>query len=321
MSTIFVTREVPEEGLIALRNAGHVVDVSPKDGVLTKEELIAALSAKPYDAVLCLLTDKIDGEVMDAVPSAKIFANYAVGFDNIDVAAAKERGVIVTNTPDVLSDTVALHALALILALARRIPESDRFVRAGKYKGWQPLLLLGMDLTGKTLGIVGAGRIGQSLARMAHNGFGMHIVYTDMKRNEAFEAELGASFVATIDELLPQVDALSLHVPLLPTTTHLMNAARLSLMKKSAYLVNTSRGPVVDEVALVEALRTGVIAGAALDVFEHEPALSPGLTDLENVILTPHTASASRETRAHMAEVAAKNILTVLGGEGAPNAL
>jgi len=321
MATIFITRAVPNEAVTLLTNAGHTVDVSPKDGVLTKEELITALSAKPYDAVLCLLTDQIDGEVMDAAPSVKIFANYAVGFDNIDTVAAKARGIYVTNTPDVLTETVSLHALSLMLALTRRIVESDRYVRTGAYQGWAPMLFLGMDMRGKMLGIVGAGRIGRSLAYMAHHGFGMQILYTDRERNAEFEAAVGAEYIQELDALLPRADVVSLHVPLLPETRHLINEKRLGLMRRSAYLINTSRGPVVDEAALVTALQTGGIAGAGLDVFEHEPELTKGLTDLQNVVLTPHIASASKETRARMAEIAAQNIIAVCEGGVPPHAL
>lgn len=321
MATIFITRAIPSEGISLLTNAGHTVFVSQKDGVLTKSELLEALSLRAYDAVLCLLTDRIDAEVMDAAPSVKIFANYAVGFDNIDTLAAKERGIHITNTPDVLTETVSLHALSLMLALTRRIAESDRYVRAGKYTGWEPMLLLGMDMRGKTLGVVGAGRIGQSLARMAHNGFGMNIVYTDVHPNEAFEAELSARYIQELDDLLPIADVVSLHVPLVSSTVHLMDARRIALMQHSAYLINTARGAVVDETALVEALAKGSIAGAGLDVFEHEPIFTPGLLALENVVLTPHIASASRETRARMAEIAAQNIIAACAGTVPPNAL
>jgi lactate dehydrogenase-like 2-hydroxyacid dehydrogenase len=316
MAQIFVTRRISEEGTKLLEAAGHIVDVSQKDGVLTKEELISALSAKPYDAVISLLTDHIDAEVLAA---AKIFANYAVGVDNIDLAAAKARGVLVTNTPDVLTDTVAEHAVALMASLTSRIVEGDKFMRAGKYVGWDPMLLLGTDLKGKTLGIIGAGRIGSVFAKIAHQGFGMNVIYTNPSRNEALEKEQGAQYFATADELLPYADVVSIHVPLLPTTQHLMNAERIAKMKPTAYLINTSRGPVVDEVALVEALQKNVIAGAGLDVFEQEPVLTPGLADLENVVLTPHLASGSRETRAAMAEVAARNVLAVLSAQTPPN--
>lgn len=321
MHKIYVTRRIPETGITMLKEKGYEVDVSTKDGVLTKAELVSALSKKPYDAVLSLLTDAIDADVFDAVPSAKIFANYAVGFNNIDLEAAKMRNIIVSNTPDVLTHTVAEHAFALLLALSSRVVEGDRFTRAGKYVGWDPLLFLGTDIRGKVMGILGAGRIGQDLARQAFGGFEMKVIYYDVRRNEEIENKYGAIFYETPEEVLKEADFVSIHVPLLPSTKHLINAERLRMMKKTAYLINTSRGPVIDEAALVEALKEGVIAGAGLDVFENEPALAPGLADLENVVITPHIASATVETREKMSEVAATNIIAVLEGREAPNAL
>lgn len=319
MAQIYVTRRIPEIGLSMLKGAGHELDISEKDGVLTREELLSALKAKPYDAVLCLLTDTIDAEVFDAVPTAKIFANYAVGFNNIDLEAAKARGVVITNTPGALTDTVAEHTIALMLAITSRIAEGDRLVRAGKYEGWGPMMLLGTDLRGKTLGLLGAGRIGGRVAEIAGKGLGMQIVYNDIKQNAEFEQATGASFLGTTEDVLRAADVVSIHVPLLPSTTHLINAERLRLMKPGAYLVNTSRGPVIDEVALVEALKAGVIRGAALDVFEHEPALAQGLVELENVVVTPHIASATDRARNEMAELAAQNLIAVLKGEAPKN--
>ncbi len=319
MSLIYVTRHIPEAGIDTLRTAGHTVDVSTKEGVLTRAELIEALKAKPYDAVASLLTDTIDGEIFDAVPTAKIFANYAVGYNNIDVKAAKERGITITNTPGVLTNSVAEFAISLMLAIAKRIPESERFLRAGKYKGWGPELLLGVDLKGKTLGILGAGRIGYEVAKRAHLGFDMKIVYYDVKQLPAIEKDFNAEYRATVDEVLKEADVVSIHVPLLPETTHLINAERLKMMKPGAYLINTSRGPVIDEGALVDALKNNVIRGAALDVFEHEPALAEGLSDLENVVITPHTASATDSARSEMSNTVANNILAFLGGEVPPN--
>lgn len=316
MKTVYITRKLPEPALSLLQEKGYEVDVSEKDGVLEKAELITALNAKPYDAVLCLLTDTIDADVFAAAPNAKIFANYAVGFNNIDLDAAKNAAIRISNTPGVLTETVAEHAFGLIMAITQRIVEADRFTRSGKYVGWAPELLLGMDLRGKTLGILGAGRIGSQVARHAKLGFGMNIAYYDVKQSSELEEGLGATFYASPDELLKMSDVVSVHVPLLDSTHHLVNKERLAQMKPTAYLVNTSRGPVVDEAALVEALKNKVIAGAALDVFENEPALAEGLTSLDNVILTPHTASASLETRSAMARIAAENIIAVLeGGE------
>ncbi len=319
MAKVFVTRAIPEAGLNLLGAAGHEVIASTKDGVLTKDELISALKEHNPDAVLCLLTDKIDGDVLDAAPNAKIFANYAVGFDNIDLKVATERGVTITNTPGVLTDSVAEHTVALIFAITKRIAESDRFTRAGKYAGWAPMLLLGSDLKGKTLGILGGGRIGSRVLEIMGRGVGMRCVYYDIKRSEELEKATGAEFRASAEEVLREADAVSVHVPLLDSTRHLINAERLRMMKTTAYLINTSRGPIVDEAALVDALTSGVIRGAALDVYENEPALAHGLSALDNVVLTPHTASATEETRSAMSEIAAKNIIAFLNGETPPN--
>lgn len=316
---IYVTRVIPEIGITKLQDAGHTVVVSEKDGVLTREELLAALKEHNPDAVLSLLTDKIDGEVFDAAPNAKIFANYAVGYNNIDLAAATERGVVITNTPGVLTDTVAEFAMSMICAVTKRIVEGDDFTRAGKYEGWGPLLLLGSDLKGKTLGILGAGRIGTRVAEIAHNGFGMNVVYYDIKQNEFIEKGAAAAFRATPEEVLEVADVVSVHVPLLDSTRHLIDAQRLGKMKPTASLVNTSRGPVVNEAALVAALRNKTIRNAAIDVFENEPALADGLAELPNVIITPHIASATEETRGKMSEIAADNILAFLAGDTPPN--
>lgn len=319
MALIYVTRRIPEVGLAMLKEAGHELDINPTDAVLTPAELKAAVSAKPYDAVLCLLTDTINGEVFDAVPTAKVFANYAVGFNNIDLPAAKERGVTITNTPGALTDTVAEHTIALMLAITSRIAEGDRLVRRGDFKGWGPMMLLGLDLKGATVGLLGAGRIGARVAHIAHHGLGMQVIYNDIAQNADIEKEVGAVFKATPEDVLREADVVSLHVPLLPTTTHLINAERLRLMKQGAYLINTSRGPVIDEAALTQALKTNVIRGAALDVFEQEPALAPGLAELENVVLTPHIASATDGARNGMAEIAARNLIAVLKGEAPLN--
>jgi glyoxylate reductase len=319
MAHIFVTRHIPEIGIRMLEGAGHTVRVSEKDGVLTREELLHALRAEPYDAVVCLLTDQIDGEVFDAVPTAKIFANYAVGFNNIDLAAAATRGITITNTPGVLTNAVAEFTIALMFAISKRISESERYLRAGKYTGWGPELLLGTDIEGKTLGIVGAGRIGYEVARRARLGFNMNIVYYDVHELPELEKDFGATYYRTVDELLPVADIVSIHVPLLPETTHLFNAERIARMKPGAYLINTSRGPVIDEVALVSALKAGTIRGAALDVFEHEPTLAPGLADLENVVITPHVASATETARGEMSHMVADNVIRFLDGATPPN--
>lgn len=319
---IFITRQIPFRAEELLRAAGYEVTVSQKKGVLTREELKAALAEKAYDAVIPLLTDTIDADMIAAMPeSIKIIANYAVGFNNIDIPAAHARGMVVTNTPDVLTATVAEHTVALILTVASRIAEGDRFIREGKFVGWEPMLLLGTDIKGKTLGLIGAGRIGSEVAGILYKGFGMKVIYSDVKKNEALEAVCGAKFFETHDEVLKEADIVSIHVPLLPTTKHLINAERLATMKKTALLINTARGPVVDEAALVAALKAGVIRGAGLDVFEFEPKVSAELLTFENVVVNPHLASATEETRSKMAEVAATNVIEVLEGRKAPQAL
>ena len=315
MAKVYVTRRIPEIGIEKLKEAGHDVDVSPEDRVLEKSELIANLGKEEYDAVLCLLTDSIDGEVFDAAPKAKIFANYAVGYNNIDVEEAKKRDLMISNTPGVLTNTVAEHAFGLLLSAAQRIAEGDRFTRGGKYVGWAPLLMLGNDISGKTLGVVGLGRIGSRVSHHAVRGFDMKVVYYDVKRNEEFESEYGAEFRENVDDVLKEADLVTVHVPLLDSTIHLINEERLRMMKPTAYIVNTSRGPVVDEKALVKILKEKVIRGAALDVYEEEPKLAPGLADLENVTITPHAASATEGTRGKMAELAANNIIAALSGE------
>lgn len=321
MAKIFVTRRIPEAGLEMLRKAEHEVVINEKDEVLTREELLGELKKQPYDAVLCLLTDKIDEEVMVAVPSAKIFANYAVGFDNIDVAAAKARGVWVTNTPGISTNAVAEFTLTLMLAVAKRVVEADQFIRDGKYGGWVPMLFLGSELAGKTLGIVGLGRIGGRVAEIAQKGFGMKVIYADIVRNEKAEEELGLHFHPMLETLLREADFVSLNVPLTDSTRHLMNRERLAELKPTAILINTARGPVVDELALIEALKNKKIAGAGLDVYEFEPKLSEGLAALDNVILTPHIASATDFARDGMSRLAAENILAALEGKTPPNAL
>lgn len=320
MPKVFVTRPIPEAGIKMLRDKGYEVVINEKarDRAASAKELINGV--KDTDAVLSILTDKITSEVMDVgLPSLKIIANYAVGFDNVDLEAAKQRNIMVTNTPGVLTDTVAEHTFALMLAIAHRISEGDRFSRAGKYKAWGPELLLGTNLSGKTLGIVGLGRIGSRVACHAVKGFDMKIIYTDIRQSAEFENEFGAKFAVTIDELLPQCDFVSLHVPLLESTHHLINEERLKLMKPTAYLVNTSRGPVIDEKALAKALKECWITGAAIDVFEFEPEITKDLKKLDNIILTPHIASATCETRDKMAILTAENIIAALSGQTPPN--
>lgn len=316
MAKIYVTRKIPDAGIKALKKAGHTVKVYPQDKPIPRRELLK--NVKGVDAILSLLTDKIDAAVLKAAgPQLKVVANYAVGYDNINVEDLKKFGVKGANTPGVLNDSVAEHAFALMFAIAKRIPESDKFVRAGKYVGWKPKLMMGTLMQGKTLGIVGTGRIGQGVVERS-SCMEMDVLYYDVKRNKKLEKKFGAKY-AKLDTLLKKADFVSLHVPLLPSTRHLINAKRLRMMKKTAYLINTSRGPVVDEKALVSALKRGRIGGAALDVFENEPKLAPGLAKLDNVILTPHTASASIETRQEMSRLAAEAILLTLKGRKPKN--
>ena len=317
---VFVTRKIPDSGIALLKAAGFELVVSEKDGVLTKDELMGALKKEKYDGVLCLLTDHIDDEVFNAAgKQCKIFANYAVGFANIDLKAARTRNIMVTNTPGVLTETVAEHTFALMLAIAHRVAEADRFTRAGKYKGWGPMLLLGSDVFGKTLGIIGLGRIGARVVHHAVRGFDMKVLYYDVQRNENFEREYGAAYRDRIETLLPDADFVSIHVPLLESTKHLMNDLRFGMMRNTAYLINTSRGPIVDEQALLRALRAGTIKGAALDVFENEPAIEPLLLELDSILLTPHIASGTIETREKMARLAANNLIEALAGRVPPN--
>lgn len=316
---VFVTREIPEVGIRMLTEAGCEVDVNKKPAPLNQKQLISFLKKKPYDAVLSLLTDPLSAAVFDSAPTVKLYANYATGFDNIDIVEAKKRGIVVTNAPgNLTAEAVAEHTIALMLALAARIVEADESVRRGKYKGWSAVNFIGTDVLGKTLGLVGAGRIGERVAHYA-TGLGMKIIYTDVAKNERLEKEYGAVFCDTVEFLLHQADIVSLHVPLLPATKHLINEVRLGLMKPTGFLINTSRGPVVDEKALEKALRNNVIAGAALDVFEFEPKTVPGLVKLQNIILTPHIASASVDARNQMAVVAAQNIIDFFAGKTPQN--
>lgn len=316
MAKIYITRQILESGISLLKEKGYEIVVNPEDKVLTKEELANKLKGKNYDAVLCLLTDKIDDEIFEAAgKTCKIFANYAVGYDNINLESAKKRAIIITNTPDVLTSTVAEHTISLILAISHRIAEADRLMREGKYIGWAPMLLLGDDFYNKTLGIIGLGRIGAKVSEYAKNGFNAKIIYYDLRRNESFEKSFNAEHRENVENILKEADYVSIHIPLLPSTKHLINKDTLSLMKKTAYLINTSRGPIINEEDLVWALKNNIIKGAALDVFENEPKLTDGLVELSNVILTPHIASATISTREEMSNLAAKNIIAVLEGE------
>lgn len=288
------------------------VRANGKDRPMERAELLEAVAA--VDGYLSMITDAVDAELMDAAPRLRVVSNMAVGYNNIDVAAATQRGIVVTNTPGILTEATAELAFALVLAAARRVVDLDRRTRAGEWTCWAPLLFLSREVSGKTLGVVGLGRIGRAVARRAR-AFGMRVLYHNRSRlDESEERDLGVEY-AERDDLLRTSDFVSLHVPLSGETRHLIGPRELGLMKPTAYLVNTSRGAVVDEAALVEALREKRIEGAGLDVYENEPLLAPGLTALENVVLMPHVGSATVETRARMARMAAENLLSALRGE------
>ena len=309
---VFITRVIPDDGLKIVDEFCHM-EVSDYDGVLSRQVLLDKV--KGIDGLLSLLTDTIDREVMEmAGPQLQVISNYAVGFNNIDVAEATKRGILVTNTPGVLTETTADLAWSLLMSSARRIVEGDKFLRAGKFRGWEPMLLLGTDVHGSTLGLIGFGRIGQSMARRA-KGFNMKVIYYDRVRvSQRLEEEFNASYRQLYD-LLQESDFVSIHAPLTEETFHLIGEKELKMMKKESYLINTARGPIVDEKALAKALRQKWIRGAALDVFENEPAVEPELLDLDNVVIVPHIGSASYQTRTKMAIMAAQNLVSALKGE------
>lgn len=314
---IVVTRRIPDPALARLREAGEVW-LSPHDRPLTASELHEAVAGA--DAVLTLLHDRVDGAVLDAAGGRlRCVANVAVGYDNIDVDAAHERGVVVTNTPGVLTDATADLTLALILAVTRRLAEGERLLRDRHPWSWHMFFMLGTSLQAKVLGIIGLGAIGQATARRAR-AFGMEIAYAGRRRAAAsVETELGGARHMELEALLATADVVSIHCPLTPATRHLLDAERLAQMRPDAYLVNTARGPIVDEAALAAALRAGALAGAALDVFEREPEVHPQLLDSDRVVLAPHLGSATIETRTAMALLAARNAVAVLDGQPPPN--
>lgn len=307
---VYITRKLHEAAENTLHQAGIDVEVNPEDRPLTQEEF--AQAATHADAVICVLNEKINQELLDKVTRPRIFANYAVGYDNMDVAYATRKGIALTNTPGVLSAATAELAWALLFAVARHICEGDRMVREGRFHGWAPMMLLGYEVGGKTLGILGAGRIGCAMAQRA-KGFDMRVLYTRPSGKSTAMEALGAQHV-TLDELLEQSDFLSVHTPLTPASHHLLGARQFEQMKPSAIVINTARGPVIDEKALVEALKSGQIAGAGLDVYENEPQVEPELLQLSNVTLAPHIGSATYEARARMGELAALNILDLFAG-------
>lgn len=292
------------------------LELATSEALLPREELLARISDK--QGLLCFLTDQIDREVIDRAPELKIIANCAVGVNNIDLKYARSRGILVTNTPDVLTEATADLTLALILATARRLVEADRFCRQGKFLGWQIDLFLGQELTGRVLGIIGFGRIGRAVARRAR-AFNLKIIYHDPQRADILlERELGAEF-CSLEELFQRADIISIHAPLTPQTHHLISRKEFSMMKNTAILINTARGPILDEKALVEALKNGKIQAAGLDVYENEPSIEPELLSMDNVVLLPHIGSATFETRRKMCLAAVKNLLQGLRGERPEN--
>jgi D-3-phosphoglycerate dehydrogenase len=314
---VYITRMIPERAVKYLQEHCEV-EVNTEDRFLTRAELLEKVKGR--DAVMTMLTDQVDGTMLDAAgKQCKIVANFAVGYNNIDIPAATGRGVFISNTPDVLTDATADLAWALMLAVARRVVEGDRVTRAGNFTGWTPLFMLGTEVTGKTLGIIGAGRIGQAVAKRA-TGFDMKILYTATTPKPEFEKATGATFMK-LYELLAESDYISVHVPLTPQTKHLLGEREFGIMKDTAVLVNTARGPVIDEKALAQALKDGQIWGAGLDVYEREPEIEAGLRGLDNIVLCPHLGSSTLETREKMGLMAANNILAALRGQTPPQCL
>jgi glyoxylate reductase len=305
---VLLTHEFPDAAITVLQT--HVTLSHPKPArPFSRKEILERLPGT--EGLICMLSDRIDKEMIEAGTALKIIANYAVGYNNIDIDAARKRGIVVTNTPDVLTDTTADLTFALILGIARRIYEADTYMRSGTFNGWAPLLMLGADVHHKTLGIIGFGRIGQAVAQRGR-GFGMHILYHEPEpRPHAIERTYEAIY-CDLDTLLREADFVSLHVPLTSHTHHMISDQQLSLMKPGAFLINVARGPVVDENALVNALKQGAIAGCALDVYEHEPRVARELIDMKNTILVPHIGSATQETRLNMAMMTVQSVLSVL---------
>lgn len=321
---IYITREIPDIAIKMLEEKGYSVTVGKEKKPLSQKDIVKILQkaekkGEPYNILLTLLTDKIDKNIFDIAPSLKMVSNYAIGYDNVDVKDACKRGIVVTNTPGDYMGSIAEHVVAMTLSLCNRIAEADHFVRRGKYKGWDPMLMIGHDVSEKTIGIIGAGRIGTKAAYSFNKGFGCPIIYFDQNKNDSIENDCNARKVDTLDELIEKSDVISLHVPLTQETHHMVNEEFVSKMKKDAFIINTARGPVIDEKYLYKALKEGKIAGAGLDVFEFEPKVVKGLNKLGNVILTPHIASASIKARDIMARVAAQNIIDFVEGREVAN--
>lgn len=318
MVEIFITRRFFDDAIERLRKAGHDVEVNDSDRSLPKKELIEKVSGK--EGLICLLNDTVDEEVLDACSSLQVVSNVAVGYDNIDVDAASQYGVKVTNTPGVLTETTADLTFALLLSAARRIPEADTYVRADRYDGWELMQPhLGVDVHQKTLGVWGMGRIGKAVAQRAYHGFDMDIIYNSNSPKEEVEESLDAEFVP-FEELLQRSQFLTIHTPITPETERTFDADAFRLMNDDAILINVARGKIIDEAALVSALQSGELRGAGLDTFEEEPAVNEQLTQIdESVVLTPHIGSASQETRSQMAQMAVENMLAGIAGETPPN--
>lgn len=321
---IYITREIPKIGMDMLKEKGYEVVVGKDKKPLSQNKIIKILKDaekknKPYNILLTLLTDKIDKKIFSNAPSLKMISNYAIGYDNIDIRSACEYNIVVTNTPGDYMNSIAEHTVAMTLSLCNRIAEADHFVRRGRYKGFDPMLMIGHDVSEKVIGIVGAGRIGERTAYTFNKGFGCSIVYFDHNKNENIERDCNAKRVDNLDDLIKQSDIISLHVPLNENTYHMVGREFIDKMKDDAFLINTSRGAVVDEKYLLKALKTGKLAGAGLDVFEFEPKVTRGLTKLGNVILTPHIASASIRARNIMSKLAAQNIIDFVEGRELKN--
>lgn len=313
---VLITHPVPDAGVNLLKEKGFAVEIFSREQSRDRDLLLARIPE--FDGMIALLFNRIDGPLLDAATRLKVVANFAVGYDNIDIPAARTRGVMVTNTPDVLTNATAEVAFALLLNVMRRIGESERFARAGRFKGWDPLMLLGDELAGRSVGILGMGRIGRNMAQKCR-AFGMEVRYHNRSRLPAeTEAALSATY-CSLDELLATSDAISIHTPSTPETRHLFNAERFAVMKEGVYIVNTARGDIIHEAALVDALQSGKVAGAGLDVYEFEPEITAALMTMENVVLLPHIGSASHEARNGMCETAARNVIAVLEGKKPPN--
>ncbi len=316
MKVLVTYRSLPGTGLVERLSRQFDVRVYEGDGYMSREDLLRAVA--DIDGLVSMLSERIDAELLDRAPVLKVVCNYAVGFNNVEVEAATARGIMITNTPGVVTDATADLAWAVLMGIARDVCRVDRFVRSGEWKEWRPEMFVAADITGTTLGIIGLGRIGQAMAKRAA-GFDMRVLYADVSRADADVEQRSCAEYAPLDELLRESDFVTIHVPLNSSTHHLIDASALSLMKPTAYLVNTARGPIVDEHALVDALRCGRIAGAALDVYENEPQLADGLVELPNVILIPHLGANSRRTRDRMAAMTADNMIAALNGEVPPN--